>query len=82
MLQTRKKSSLGRKSISLLYSIFWNKNITKGNKKRIYNFIVKSITSYSSEIGPQKDRVERMLKLTFGGKWPEGPEEREQRTSA
>jgi len=43
-----------RRAISMLNNTLWNKNIYTNNKKLIYNSIVKSIKTYSSEIWPLK----------------------------
>jgi hypothetical protein len=40
---------LGRYAISTWNSVIWNKNVTKGKKRCIYNTII-SITTYGCEV--------------------------------
>jgi hypothetical protein len=47
----------------------WDQGISKDNKKRIYNTIIKSIVTYSSEIWPLKERSENMLLTTEMDFW-------------
>ncbi|XP_030746803.1 uncharacterized protein LOC115875475 [Sitophilus oryzae] len=46
----------GKQAIRQLNSILWNKAISKENKHKIYNGIVKSIISYCSEVWSLKER--------------------------
>ncbi|XP_030752234.1 uncharacterized protein LOC115879478 [Sitophilus oryzae] len=59
----------GKKAVSILNGILWDKNITIENKKRIYNSIVKSIITYTSEVWPLKQKAERTLKDTEMDFW-------------
>ncbi|XP_030751599.1 uncharacterized protein LOC115879091 [Sitophilus oryzae] len=59
----------GRKAVSILNGILWDKNITIENKKIIYNSIVKSIITYSSEVWPLKEKTERTRKATEMDFW-------------
>lgn len=65
----KERNIQGRKGISLLNSVLWDKNISKENKKRIYNTIIKSITTYGCEVWPIKDRTEKMLRTTEMDFW-------------
>lgn len=49
--------------------ILWDKNISKNNKKLIYNTIIKSIVTYSSEVWQIKDRSAKMLNATEMDFW-------------
>ncbi|XP_045464709.1 uncharacterized protein LOC123673965 [Harmonia axyridis] len=53
----------------MLNGVLWDKNISKENKKRIYNTIVKSIVTYSSEVWPIKAKTEKMLMATEMDFW-------------
>ncbi|XP_044766857.1 uncharacterized protein LOC123322865 [Coccinella septempunctata] len=46
----KERNNQGRKAISMLNSVLWDNKISKTNKHRIYNAIVKSIVSYGSEV--------------------------------
>lgn len=63
------RNTQGRKAIALLNSVLWDKNISKENKTRIYNTIVKAITTYSSEVWPLKETTKKMLKATEMDYW-------------
>lgn len=65
----RRRNIQGRKSIGLLNSILWDRSISKTNKHRIYNSIVKSITTYGSEVWQLKERTKRMLEATEMDFW-------------
>lgn len=65
----KERNILGRRAISLLNGILWDKNINKKNKTRIYDTIVKSIIVYSSEVWPLKVRTEKMLEATEMDYW-------------
>lgn len=65
----RERNTLGRRAISMLNGVLWDKNISKENKKRIYNTIVKSIVTYSSEVWPIKAKTEKMLMATEMDFW-------------
>ncbi|XP_030763000.1 uncharacterized protein LOC115887680 [Sitophilus oryzae] len=59
----------GRKAVSMLNGILWDKNITIKKQKRIYNSFVKSIITYSSEVWPLKEKAERTLNATEVDFW-------------
>jgi hypothetical protein len=40
---------LGRYTISTVNSVLWDKNVTEGKRKCIYNTIIKSITTHGCE---------------------------------
>ena len=65
----RERNNLGRKSIALLNNILWYQQISKQNKHRIYNTIVKPITSYGCEIWPITQRTEKLLEATEMDYW-------------
>ena len=46
------RNNQGRQAIRQLNSILWDKAVSKQNKHKIYNSIVKSIISYGSEVWP------------------------------
>lgn len=59
----------GRKAIAMLNSILWDRGISKENKHRIYNTIVKSIITYGSEVWPLKERTLKTLEATEMDFW-------------
>jgi len=63
------RNTQGRKAISLLNGVLWDRNINRENKTRIYKTIVKSIITYSSEVWPLKDRTTKMLEATEMDFW-------------
>lgn len=65
----RERNMQGRKAIGMLNSILWDKNISKENKKRIYNTVVKSIITYSAEVWPIKEKTAKMLTATEMDFW-------------
>lgn len=65
----RERNTQGRKAITLLNGILWDKNISRENKIRIYNTIVKAIITYSSEVWPMKERTSKMLTATEMDFW-------------
>ena len=65
----RERNIQGRKAISLLNSVLWDKNISKSNKHLIYNSIVKSIITYGSEVWQLKERSKRLLEATEMDFW-------------
>ncbi|XP_030764743.1 uncharacterized protein LOC115888980 [Sitophilus oryzae] len=63
------RNNQGRQAIRQLNSILWDKAVSKVNKHKIYNSIVKSITSYGSVVWPLKERnlsYSKLQKWTFG----------------
>lgn len=48
----------------MLNGILWDQNISKENKRRIYNTILKSIMTYGSEVWQIKKTTEKMLLTT------------------
>lgn len=65
----KERNVKGRKSISIMNSILWDQNISKDNKQRIHNSIVKNIIIYGSEVWQMKDRTENFLKATEMDFW-------------
>lgn len=65
----KERNIQGRKAISLLNGVLWDKSVNKTNKTRIYNTIVKSIIVYSSEVWPLKVRTTNMLEATEMDYW-------------
>ncbi|XP_044766437.1 uncharacterized protein LOC123322558 [Coccinella septempunctata] len=65
----RERNTLGRRAISMLNSVLLDKNISKENKTRIYNTIVKSVITYSSEVWSIKANTEKMLMATEMDFW-------------
>ncbi|XP_057670224.1 uncharacterized protein LOC130902259 [Diorhabda carinulata] len=63
------RNNQGRQAIRQLNSVLWDKQISKENKHRIYNSIIKSITTYSSEIWPLKEKTVKMLEATEMDYW-------------
>lgn len=63
------RNNQGRKAITLLNSILWDQSISNNNKHRIYNAIVKSIITYSSEVWQIKERYKRKLEATEMDFW-------------
>ncbi|XP_044760889.1 uncharacterized protein LOC123318344 [Coccinella septempunctata] len=59
----------GRKAISMMNGILWDQSISKSNKHRIYNTILKSIVTYGSEVWQMKQRSEKMLLATEMDFW-------------
>lgn len=55
------RSGQGRKSIQMLNSVLWSKDITKNTKKTIYKTITESITTYGSEVWVVNKRMENRL---------------------
>lgn len=65
----KERNNQGRKAISMLNSVLWDNKISKTNKHRIYNAIVKSIVSYGSEVWPLKEKNIRTLEATEMDFW-------------
>ncbi|XP_043498441.1 uncharacterized protein LOC122525861 [Polistes fuscatus] len=65
----QERCTQGRKAIALLNTILWDQSISKENKHNIYNSIVKSIITYSSEVWPLKEKSENMLRTTEMDFW-------------
>ncbi|CAG9840007.1 unnamed protein product, partial [Diabrotica balteata] len=59
----REINTSGRKAIIMLNNILWDQSISKRNKNRIYETIVKSITLYC-KVWPLKERTLTTLKAT------------------
>lgn len=59
----------GRRAISMMNGILWDQSISKTNKQRIYNTILKSILTYGSEVWQIKQRSENMLLATEMDFW-------------
>ncbi|XP_030765262.1 uncharacterized protein LOC115889414 [Sitophilus oryzae] len=58
------RNNQGRQAIRQLNSILWDKAVSKENKHKIYNSIVKSIISYGSKVWPLKERNLKLLEAT------------------
>lgn len=65
----RNRNTLGRRAITRLNSILWDQHISKSNKHRIYNTIIKSIITYGSEVWQLKASTERTLEATEMDFW-------------
>lgn len=65
----QERNTQGRRAISLLNNILWDQNISKNNKQNIYNSIVKSVITYSSEVWQLKQKSEKMLEATEMDFW-------------
>ncbi|XP_030752875.1 uncharacterized protein LOC115879950 [Sitophilus oryzae] len=63
------RNNQGRQAIRQLNSILWDKAVSKENKHKIYNSIVKSIISYGSEVWPLKERNLKLLEATEMDFW-------------
>lgn len=59
----------GRKAIRMLNTVLWDQNISKENKHRIYNAIVKSIVTYGSEVWQLKEKSIKTLEATEMDYW-------------
>ena len=46
----KEQNQLGKKVITILSRILWDRNINSSNKRLIYNTIIKSVITYSYEI--------------------------------
>ncbi|CAH0395324.1 unnamed protein product [Bemisia tabaci] len=53
----------------MLNRVLWNQSISKANKHRIYDAIVKSIKLYGSEVWPFTKRTQEMLRVTEMDFW-------------
>lgn len=67
--EIRYRNNLGRQAIRKLNNILWDKTISKDNKHKIYNSIVKSIVSYGSEVWPLKENALKMIEATEMDYW-------------
>jgi len=68
--QTIKERNIqGRQAISMMNGILWDQQISKQNKHRIYNSIIKTIVTYSSEVWQIKEKSERTLMATEMDFW-------------
>ena len=65
----RERNLQGRKAIAMLNGVLWDQRISKENKRRIYNAIVKSIITYGSEVWQLKKRSEDILRATEMDFW-------------
>ena len=53
----------------MMNRILWDQTISKANKKLIYNTILRSIVTYSSEVWQMKKSMEKMLMATEMDFW-------------
>jgi len=53
----------------MLNGILWDQRISKDNKRRIYNAVVKSILTYGCEVWQLKKRTQDMLRATEMDFW-------------
>jgi hypothetical protein len=60
----KERCTQSRKAICVVNSVLWDQGISEDNKKRIYNTIIKSIVTYSSEIWPLKKKSGSMRLTT------------------
>lgn len=67
--EIKHRNNQGRQAIRQLNSILWDKAVSKQNKHRIYNSIVKSIISYGSEVWPLKEKTRKSLEATEMDYW-------------
>lgn len=65
----KKRNMLGRRAIAMLNGVLWDQRISKENKRRIYNAIVKSIVTYGCEVWPMKQRTREVLEATEMDFW-------------
>ena len=65
----RERNTLARKAIAMLNGILWDQRISKDNKRRIYNAVVKSILTYGCEVWQLKKRTQDMLRATEMDFW-------------
>lgn len=63
------RNTQGRKAIAMMNGILWDQTISKTNKQLIYNIILKSIMTYSSEVWQIKQSTEKMLITTEMDFW-------------
>ena len=59
----------GRRAIAMLNGVLWDQSISKANKHRIYDAIVKSIVLYGSEVWPLTKRTQEILRATEMDFW-------------
>lgn len=59
----------GRKAISMLNGILWDRTINKMNNNRKYDTLEKSTIMYSGEVWPMNENVEKILKSTEMDYW-------------
>ncbi|KAJ8952322.1 hypothetical protein NQ318_017216 [Aromia moschata] len=65
----KEKNIQGRKAIRSLNNILWDQKISKENKHRIYNTIVKSIVTYGSEVWQLREKSIKSLEATEMDYW-------------
>lgn len=65
----KERNVQGRKAIRMLNTILWDQKISKENKHRIYNTIVKSIVTYGSEVWQLKEKSMKTLEATEMDYW-------------
>ncbi|XP_060528291.1 uncharacterized protein LOC132703178 [Cylas formicarius] len=65
----KEQNNQGRKAITMLNTFLWDQKITRRNKHLIYNTIIKSIVTYSSEVWPPKERNMKTLEATKMDFW-------------
>lgn len=54
----------GRKTISMLNGVLWDRTVNNAKKRGMYDTIVKSIIVQSSEVWTLKENIEKRLKVT------------------
>ncbi|CAH0393483.1 unnamed protein product [Bemisia tabaci] len=65
----KERNTLARKATAMLNGILWDPRVSKENKRRIYNVVVKSILTYGCEVWQLKERTQRMLRATEMDFW-------------
>lgn len=58
------RNSECKKAISQQNNIHWDQTMSKANKRKIYNTIIKSIVAYSSEVWQINSTTEKMFNTT------------------
>ena len=52
-----RKVEMGRRATRALHGVIWNKHINKNTKKRIFQSIIETITTYGSEMWPMTQKI-------------------------
>lgn len=66
----KERNIQGRRAIAAINGILWDQYVSKANKQRIFNTIIKSIVTYSSEIWPiREERMAGQLRATEMDYW-------------
>ncbi|CAH0395288.1 unnamed protein product [Bemisia tabaci] len=65
----KERNTLARKATAMLNGILWDPRISKENKRRIYDVVVKSTLTYGCEVWQLKERTKGMLRATEMDFW-------------